>query len=61
MFAAEGLRERLVAREAAPGLPFDNGRFDLLVEPLDTPEPDAPPVRERLLRIRRPDGPRSAR
>ena len=30
---ARGLRERLVPAEAAPGLPFDHGRFDLVVEP----------------------------
>lgn len=28
-----GLRERLVCVEAAPGLPFDDGRFELLEEP----------------------------
>lgn len=32
--ARRGVRERLVHREAAPGLPFDHGRFDLLEEPL---------------------------
>ena len=34
-FAKRGLRERLVLTEAAPGNPFDNGRFDLVVEPSD--------------------------
>ena len=29
----QGLRERLVHREAAPGEPFDFGRFDLEIEP----------------------------
>ncbi|HEY4243302.1 MAG TPA: radical SAM protein [Kofleriaceae bacterium] len=29
----EGLRERLVRREAAPGEPFDHGLFDLILEP----------------------------
>ncbi|MFO0591629.1 MAG: radical SAM protein [Polyangiaceae bacterium] len=29
----KGLRERLVRVEAAPGLPFDHGRFDIVVEP----------------------------
>jgi radical SAM protein with 4Fe4S-binding SPASM domain len=29
----EGLRERLVLREPAPGEPFDHGMFDLIVEP----------------------------
>lgn len=33
--AAQGIRERLVPVAAARGLPFDNGRFELVVEPLD--------------------------
>ncbi len=33
--AARGLRERLVRAQPAPGRPFDNGRFDLVVEPLN--------------------------
>ncbi|HEX3580668.1 MAG TPA: SPASM domain-containing protein, partial [Thermoanaerobaculia bacterium] len=33
--AKRGLRERVEKVADAPGLPFDNGRFDLLVEPLD--------------------------
>jgi hypothetical protein len=52
--AAAGRRERLVLAAAAPGVPFDNGRFDLIEEPSDAPEPAAPAVRERLLQIRRP-------
>ena len=36
---AQGLRERLVVAEAAPGLPFDHGRFDIVVEPLPAPTP----------------------
>jgi radical SAM protein with 4Fe4S-binding SPASM domain len=35
-----GVRERLVQVEAAPGAPFDHGRFDIIVEPFD-----AAPVR----------------
>jgi radical SAM protein with 4Fe4S-binding SPASM domain len=31
--AAQGLRERLVQVEAAPGTPFDFGRFELVLEP----------------------------
>ena len=51
--AAQGLRERLVAVDAAPGRPFDNGRFELVCEPLDAPTPPpAPPA--RLVQIRRP-------
>lgn len=37
--AKRGLRERLVPGAAADGLPFDNGVFDVVVEPLDTPDP----------------------
>jgi radical SAM protein with 4Fe4S-binding SPASM domain len=32
--ARRGVRERLVHREPAPGVPFDHGRFDLVEEPL---------------------------
>ncbi|WP_439533924.1 radical SAM protein [Polymorphobacter sp.] len=35
--AGEGRRERLRMVEAAPGLPFDHGRFALDEEPLDAP------------------------
>jgi radical SAM protein with 4Fe4S-binding SPASM domain len=34
-----GLRERLVRVAPAPGTPFDHGRFDIVVEPIDSPEP----------------------
>jgi radical SAM protein with 4Fe4S-binding SPASM domain len=54
--AAAGRRERLVPAAPAPGLPFDNGRFELIEEPLDAPEPPLPATRERLLQIRRPAG-----
>ena len=37
--AKEGKRERLVAADAAAGLPFDNGLFDVVVEDLHAPEP----------------------
>lgn len=47
-FARRGLRERLVPVESAPGVPFDHGRFDLVVEPIDTPVPDLPDIRRRL-------------
>jgi Y-X(10)_GDL-associated radical SAM protein len=33
--AKEGLRERIEKVQEAPGLPFDNGRFDLILEPID--------------------------
>lgn len=34
-----GLRERLVPTAAAEGVPFDNGLFELVREPWDSPEP----------------------
>lgn len=33
--AKEGLRERIVKTQEAPGTPFDQGRFALITEPLD--------------------------
>jgi radical SAM protein with 4Fe4S-binding SPASM domain len=48
--AKQRLRERLVPRERAPGRPFDNGLFELLVEPLDAPDPQ-PAKRERRLKV----------
>ncbi|HRI72668.1 MAG TPA: SPASM domain-containing protein, partial [Polyangium sp.] len=40
-FARRGLRERLIPVEPAPGLPFDHGRFDIVVESIDVPIPEA--------------------
>jgi radical SAM protein with 4Fe4S-binding SPASM domain len=37
--AERGLRERLVPKERAPGLPFDRARFEIVTEPFDTPDP----------------------
>jgi radical SAM protein with 4Fe4S-binding SPASM domain len=55
--AKRGLRERLVPKERAPGLPFDNGLFDLVVEPFDAPDPNPiPEKRERLLKVWRGPG-----
>jgi radical SAM protein with 4Fe4S-binding SPASM domain len=52
--ARAGRRERLVPKTAAPGLPFDNGTFELIEEPLDASDPrPAPP--QTLVKIRRPD------
>ena len=54
--AKRGQRERLVQSASAPGLPFDNGRFDLIVEPIGAPEPQPQPSieqRAQLLKIRR--------
>lgn len=33
----QGLRERVVRVAAAPGVPFDGGRFEIVVEPMETP------------------------
>jgi sulfatase maturation enzyme AslB (radical SAM superfamily) len=35
MLAQQGVRERLVRVERAPGEPFDFGRFELVEEPLE--------------------------
>ena len=51
--ARTGRRERLVPKTAAPGMPFDNGTFDLVEEPLDAPDP-RPPSPQSLVKIRRP-------
>jgi len=37
--AAQGLRERIVRTEAPPGLPFDYGKFEIVVENIDDPIP----------------------
>ena len=48
--AADGVRERLVPRERAPGEPFDHGRYELVREAFDAPDP-APARREDRLRV----------
>jgi radical SAM protein with 4Fe4S-binding SPASM domain len=48
--ARAGQRERLVRREAAPGTPFDNGLFELVLEPIDAPDA-LPANRTRLLKV----------
>jgi radical SAM protein with 4Fe4S-binding SPASM domain len=48
--AKQNLRERLRRVEAASGEPFDNGRFELIVEPLDAADP-VPATRARLLKV----------
>jgi hypothetical protein len=37
--ASRGVRERVFPEVTAPGLPFDNGKFGLVEEPLDAPWP----------------------
>jgi radical SAM protein with 4Fe4S-binding SPASM domain len=51
--ARAGRRERLIPKTAAPGLPFDNGTFDVIEEPLDAVDAP-PPSPHALLKIRRP-------
>jgi radical SAM protein with 4Fe4S-binding SPASM domain len=51
--AKQHLRERLVPAAPAPGRPFDCGTFELIVEPLDAPDPDAELPLERLVQITR--------
>lgn len=46
--AQQGLRERLVLRQKAPGQPFDHGIFELIQESFDAPDPLAT---ERPLRL----------
>lgn len=58
--AREGKRERLVPARAAPGRPFDNGLFEIVVEAWD--DAPSPPVtaegKRALVRIRKGrDGP----
>ena len=51
----QGLRERLVPAAPAPGRPFDNGLFEIAVEPFDAPDPQDNLPAERLVQLdRRP-------
>jgi len=49
----EGLRERLVQVDVAPGTPFDNGRFEIVVEPWDSPEVEPELAPKELVSLRR--------
>jgi radical SAM protein with 4Fe4S-binding SPASM domain len=51
--AKKGLRERLVPAAPAAGRPFDNGTFDIVVEPLDAPDPNAGRAAADLVKITR--------
>jgi radical SAM protein with 4Fe4S-binding SPASM domain len=46
----EGLRERLVMKQRAPGVPFDHAQFGIIEEPFATPLDDIPP---ELIQLRR--------
>lgn len=56
-FAKRGMRERLVPTAAAPGEPFDNGLFEILVEPLDAADEGAQLQPLQLVKITRRPGP----
>lgn len=49
--AKQNLRERLVPVEAAPGRPFDNGLFEIAIEPFDAPDEAASYSPERLIQL----------
>jgi len=51
--AAKNQRERLVPTTAAEGKPFDHGRFEIVEEPLDTPETAAEVPKETLVQLTR--------
>lgn len=53
VFASRGQRERLVLKEAAPGEPFDNGRFEIVIEAFDAPD-HRPPSPAKLLKRKSP-------
>jgi nif11-class peptide radical SAM maturase 3 len=40
-----GMRERVVPKVKAQGLPFDNGEFELIEEPMNAPLPENDPLR----------------
>ncbi len=48
----QGLRERLVLREAAPGQPFDNGRFEISQEAFGAPDQKPPTPRELVKKLK---------
>jgi radical SAM protein with 4Fe4S-binding SPASM domain len=52
-----GLRERIVPAAPAPGTPFDHGRFSLVEEPFDSPEPQIAGYDLVKLRRERRDAP----
>lgn len=56
-FEKQGQRERLVPKAPAPGQPFDNGTFTIVVESLDAPEPQPDLAPAELVQItRKPTG-----
>lgn len=54
--AERGIRERVFPKAQAPGLPFDNGEFILIEEPLDTPWSENDPLHFFAEQIQWSDG-----
>jgi nif11-class peptide radical SAM maturase 3 len=52
--AKRGLRERIQLKIASPGIPFDNGEFELIIEPLDAPWPENDPLHFTIDKIQWP-------
>jgi len=52
--ASRGQRERLLPKAPAPGRPFDNGLYEIVLEPLDAPDPKPELKREYVKRRRWP-------
>lgn len=53
--ASQGKRERTKIHELAPGIPFDNGTFDIVVEDLEAPWPQEDPLRFQAKDIQWPE------
>ncbi|GET37048.1 nif11-class peptide radical SAM maturase 3 [Microseira wollei] len=53
--AERGIRERVVPKVRAQGLPFDNGEFELIEESIDTPWPENDPLHFTADRIQWPE------
>jgi len=54
--AERGMRERVFPKVRAQGLPFDNGEFELIEEPIDTPWAENDPLHFTSDRIQWPEG-----
>lgn len=54
--AERGMRERVFPKIRALGLPFDNGEFELIEEPIDTPWVENDPLHFTSDRIQWPEG-----
>jgi len=53
--AERGMRERVFPKVRAQGLPFDNGEFELIEEPIDTPWAENDPLHFTSDRIQWPE------